>query len=106
LTKRILFTLLQFVVFMVLLGVGAFWAFVRLGVPALAGIPVWRFHASDTHDFIANGVVFAFLLMRIIVLIQAARKRLRPWAQLTILAFVLALLLSMAMKLGMISTVG
>jgi len=101
--KRILLTLLQFIVFAALLAVGAFWALVRIFCPPLAFIPVWRFHISATHDFVANGLVFALALLAILVLIEALRKALKPWAALTVLAFVLAIAVSFLTKLGLLT---
>jgi hypothetical protein len=98
--KRILLTLLQFLAFGALLILGSFWALVGLFYPHLAVIPVWRLHASATQDFVANGVVFAAVLLSVLLLIEGLRKALRPWGLLTALAFLLAVGLSFAMKLG------
>jgi hypothetical protein len=103
LVKRIFLTLLQFLVFGALLVVGAFWALVRIFYPSLGFIPVWRFQAGATHDFVANGLIFALVLLVIILLIEALRKALKPGGVLTVLAFALAVALSFAMKLGLLT---
>ncbi len=98
--KRILLTLLQFLAFGALLVLGAFWALVGLFYPFATIIPVWRFHLSASRDFIANGLIFAAVLLALLLLVEAARRALKPWATLTTLAFVLAVALSFVMKLG------
>jgi hypothetical protein len=100
LVKRILLTLLQFLAFGVLLVVGAFWAFVRIFCPSLAFIPVWQFQISATHDFVANGVIFAVTFFAVLILIEAVRKTLKSSGPLTVAAFLVAVVLGFAMKLG------
>jgi len=106
LIKRILLTLLQFVLFCGLLMVGGYWdiihLIVRLKVPALAFIPLWKIdHFTATHDLILNGLIFAGVLWLLILLFEGLRRALRPWALLTTLAFVLAIVLCFSLKLGM-----
>lgn len=105
--KRIILTLLQVIFFGLLLLVGSFWAFIRLLQPSLAFIPVWRMHVSATHDYIANGLVFALVFLVLFLLMEALRRALRPWAMLSILAFVLALAVSLVptLSLGLVSVV-
>jgi len=103
LVKRILLTLLQFLVFCALLVVGAFWALVCIFYPHLAFIPVWRFQAGATRDFVANGLIFAIILLVVLLLIEALRKALKRAGALTVLAFALAVGLSFAMKLGLLT---
>ena len=101
--KRIFLTLLQFLAFGALLVVGAFWAFVRIFCPPLAFIPVWRYQVGANYYFVANGVVLAAALLAILLLVETLRKTLRPWGTLTALAFLLAVLVSLAMKLGFLT---
>ena len=101
--KRIFLTLLQFLVFVALLVVGSVWPVVCIFYPRLALIPVWRFQAGATHDFVANGLIFAIILLVVLLLIEALRKALRPAGALTVLAFALAVGLSFAMKLGLLT---
>jgi hypothetical protein len=100
LVKRILLTLLQFVAFGALLVLGSFWALVGIFYPSLTMIPVWRFHVSATQDFVANGIIFAVVLLALLLLVEALGKALKPWGALTALAFLLAVALSLVMKLG------
>jgi hypothetical protein len=103
--KRILLTLLQFIAFLVLLAVGGYWDVVHLllkmKAPALSFIPLLRINVSANHVLIADGLLFAGILYLLILLIEALRKALHPWAALTTLALVLALMLSFAMKIGL-----
>ena len=101
--KRILLTLLQFLVFGALLVVGAFWALVRLLWPPIAFIPVWHYQISATHDFIANGLIFALAFLVFLLLIQALRKTLKSSGVFTTLAFLVAVALSLIMKLGLLT---
>jgi hypothetical protein len=103
LVKRILLTLLQFLAFGALLVLGSFWALIALIYPPLTIVPVWRFHVSATQEFVANGLVFAAVLLALLLLVEVMRKALRPWATLTMLAFVLAVALGFVMKLGFLS---
>lgn len=108
--KRIAFTLIQFVAFLVLMYVGGNWDIIRLGqeMNAMANhkafwnpIPTIKYPISSTHILIANGILFAAALFVLILLFEALRKKLRPWAALTFLAFVLAVILGYAAKMGL-----
>ncbi len=105
-TKRILLFLLQLLVFGALLIVGGDWDFVRLSLalrkPSLNIIPLWKFHLNANYDYIANGLIFAAILLALILLLEAARKRLKPWAALSTAAFVLAVAISLTVRLGLI----
>ena len=108
--KRILLTLLQFLVFLVLLSVGGNWDVINLTLEIRAmqnhtrpfnPIPVIKTQISSSHILIADGIIFATVLLILILLLQAFRKKLKPWATLTLLAYVLAVVLGFAMKLGL-----
>ena len=101
--KRILLTLLQFLVFGALLVVGSFWPLVVLFYPSLTIIPVWRFHVSATQDFVANGVIFATALLVVVLLIEWLRKAVKPWGLLTANAFAVAVAIGFIMKLGFLA---
>jgi hypothetical protein len=99
-TKRILLTLLQFAAFLGLMFFGGNWDILRLtqevralqsGASFWNPIPTIKFPLGATHVLIADGIVFALVLLVIIVIIQAIVKKLRPWAGLSVLALVLAL---------------
>jgi hypothetical protein len=104
--KRIVFTLLEFIVFCVLLIVGGYWDFVRLIIqmraPALNIIPLLRIHnITATHDWVANGFVFALVFLLLLLAAQAWRRTIGNSGPLTLLAFLVAVVLSLAFKLGL-----
>jgi len=105
LVKRILLTALQFLAYLGLLMLGGYWDIVRLllemRAPAFNVIPLLKFHVTAAHDLIANGIVFALVLLLVLLIIQAARRLLRVWAPLSVLAFALALALSLYLKMGL-----
>ncbi len=119
--SRILLFLLQAVAFAALFLVGGYWAEIRLGFEVRAFqqrmiamqqhtappspmpmIPLWKLHISPTLDYVANGLIFAAILLVLILLFEALRRRLRPWAALTILAFVTAFLVSLIAHSGFV----
>ncbi len=108
--KRIVLTLLQFLIFIALLAIGGNWDVINLSLEiramerhtrAFNPIPVIKTQVSSTHILIADGLIFAAVLLILILLIEALAKKLKPWAGLTLLAFVLAICLGFAMKLGL-----
>jgi len=107
--KRIILTLLQFLVFIALLAIGGNWDVINLTLQIRAmenhtkpfnPIPVIK-TPLGSHILIADGLIFAAVLLVLILLIELATKKLKPWAGLTVLAFVLAICLGFAMKLGL-----
>jgi hypothetical protein len=104
-TKRILLFLLQFIAFEVLMWIGGFWDILHLEAVVnhsfWSAIPVLKFQISSGHILIANGLVFASGLLLILIAFEAIAKRLRPWASISVLAFVLAATLSLALKVGL-----
>ena len=108
--KRILLTLLQFFAFCGLLMVGGYWDVIRLGqeVRALTNrttfwnpIPTIKYPISASHDLIANGLIFAFVLLLLLLGLEAWRKAMRPWAALSLLAFLAASVVCFAAKVGL-----
>ena len=108
--KRIVLTFLQFLIFIALLAIGGNWDVINLTLQiramehhttAFNPIPVIKTQISSTHILIADGLIFAAVLLVIILLLEALTKKLKPWASLTLLAFVLAVFLGFAMKLGL-----
>jgi hypothetical protein len=107
--KRILLTLLEFIVFIVLLAVGGNWDAVNLALEmhalqqhktASMLIPVFKYPVGS-HILIANGLIFATVLLVLLLLVLLIFKKLHPWAWLAILAYLLAVCLAFAMKLGL-----
>jgi len=108
--KRISLTILQFIAFISLLAVGGNWDAVNLSLEMRqlqhnqtphVFLQTLRYPVSSTHILIANGILFATILLVIILLIEVLSKKLKPWASLTLLAYVLAVVLGFAMKLGL-----
>ncbi len=108
---RISLTLLQTLAFGGLFFVGGYWAEVRLALELRAMqrhvamptlIPLWRWHISATLDYVANGLIFASVLLVLILVLEALRKRLRPWATLSLLAFVIAFVASLLVHSGFV----
>jgi hypothetical protein len=85
--------------------VGGYWDIIRLllqlRAPSLNVIPLWKFQISADHELIANGLIFAFVLLLLLLGLEAWRKALRPWAALTTLAFLAAAVLCFAAKVGL-----
>jgi hypothetical protein len=95
LIKKVLFTLLQFVLFLILFAAG--------GVLPIFGLPSFISRWADgTRGFQWDGVFLMLALLVLILLIEALRKRIRsaPW---TALAFALAAIAGLAMKFGFMS---
>ncbi len=93
--KKFLSTLLQFFLFFIVFAVGSF-------------LHPFNLHWSNTANaagaryFVADGLILAFGLFLVIIITQAVRKRLcdTTW---TVIAFVLAVAVAYAMKLGFIT---
>ena len=94
--KRVVWFVVQFVCFSGLLLLGGYWDAVRLSLevkamqanramPAM--VPLWKTHFSASHDLIWNGIVFAGVLCVVILLVETLRRRQRPWAGLTLGAY-------------------
>jgi hypothetical protein len=92
--KRVFFTVFQFVLFFVTFAVGSV-----LPVFHLLPLVATKF-ANGTRVFIWDGVVLVVVLLAVILLIEALRKRLRSAAPWTALAFVLATVLGLLAKFG------
>jgi hypothetical protein len=92
--KRAFFTFLQFVLFLLTFAVGSF-------LPAFHLLPtIATKFAGGTRMFLWDGVLLMILLLAVILIVEAVRKRLSSAAVWTALAFVLATLLGLAMKFG------
>ena len=94
--KKVLFTLLQFVLFLILFAAG--------GVLPLFGLPSFISKwAEGTRGFQWDGVFLMLALLVAILLIEALRKRIRSASPWTALSFALAAVAGLAMKFGFMS---
>ena len=92
--KKVIFTLLQFLLFLV-----AFFAGSILPVFQILPSRIMSF-ANGTRAFEWDGVLLMLALFVLIIMIEALRKRLRHAAPWTTLALALATILGLAMKFG------
>jgi hypothetical protein len=110
--KRILLFLLQFACFFGLLDLGGNWDIINLSYEMRQlqqGImqpkPLFttiKYPISSTHILIANGLLFAGILLALILLVLALRKKLKPWGGITVAAFVCAVIIALSLKLGIV----
>jgi hypothetical protein len=109
--KRIILFVVQFACFFGLMDVGGNWDFINLSLemrqlqqgimqPKVL-IPTIKYPISSTHILIANGLIYAGILLALILLIEALRKKLKPWGGITVLAWVCAVVLALALKMGL-----
>lgn len=110
--KRIVYFVLQFAAFLGLLFLGGMWDSINLSYEMrqlAGGTPFPAVHPLMTtikvpvgsHILIAQGVLFATVLLVVFLLIEALRKRLKPWALYTFAAFVLAVVVAFSAKMGL-----
>jgi len=110
--KRILYPVLQFVAFLGLLFIGGMWDSLNMSYEMRQmanGTPLSAVHPLMTtikiplgsHTLIAQGVLFASILLVVILLIQAIAKKLKPWAVYTLAAYILAVIVAFATKMGL-----
>jgi hypothetical protein len=91
--KKVISTILKFVVFLMVFLVGSLFPpfhfeHVLIATPGI------------TRIFVADGILLMFALYVLIVLVEAMRKRLRTATPLTTLAVVLAAVFGLMMKFG------
>jgi hypothetical protein len=94
--KRVLFALLQFVLFLLVFAVGSF-------LPPFHIERVVSVTPEGTRMFIWDGVVLMTLLWAMILLIETLRKRIASAGLWTTAAFALALVAGLAAKLGFLT---
>ncbi|MFC6645576.1 hypothetical protein ACFQBQ_08270 [Granulicella cerasi] len=93
--KKIVSVFLQMLLFLVAFGAGSF-------LPVFHVLPAWTVNVNPTRVFVLDGLFLMLALFVVILLIEAAMKRIRASAGLTALALVLALALGFAMKFGFV----
>jgi hypothetical protein len=94
--KRLLFAILQFVLFFAVYAAGSFAAPFHLQ-------RVLSVSAEGAHVFVYDGVLLMSLLLLLILGFEAARKRLAAAAPWTLTAFVLAFAAGFALRLGFLT---
>jgi len=91
--KKVIFALLQFVLFLFVFFVGSFFPPFDVEHVLLAA-------PGTSRVFVADGLLLMFALYVLIVLIEVLRKRLRTSAPWTTAAFLLAAIFGLMMKFG------
>ena len=100
--------LFKFAVFLLVLFVGGNWdELVNLPIeiramqnhttPAFL-IPTMRYDAGPAHFLIANGLIYATILLVLILLFELFRKRLKPWAFYTLGEYAVAMIIALLIK--------
>ena len=91
--KNVTLTILQLILFLIVFFVGSIF-------PPFHSEHVLIATPGATRIFVADGLVLALILYILIVILEAARKRLRNAAPWTTLAFLLAIVFGLMMKFG------
>lgn len=108
--KRILAFLVQLIAFFALMDIGGNWDAIRLGQEVRAMVTHTQFwnpmpaivlHVSTSRILIANGVIFASVLLLIILLFEILRNKLHPWIAITMAAFLIAVITALLLKIGL-----
>ena len=102
--KRTIFTVLQFVLFLVAFAIGGFLPILSVFLPSFLRLPSFISKwANGTRGFQWDGVFLMLALLVVVLLIEALRKRIRSAAPWTALALALAAIAGLAMKFGFMS---
>lgn len=94
--KNVVFAVLQFILFFVVFAAGSF--FPPFHLEHIIGVT-----SEGTRVFILDGVLLMSLLFVVIMLIEAARKRIRTAGLWTTVAFILATSAGLAAKFGFLT---
>jgi hypothetical protein len=94
--KKVIFTILQFVLFLIVFGAGSLF-------PPFHFEHVLIATPGVTRIFVADGLLLMLALFVLIVLVEVMRKRLRTSAPWTTLAVILAAALGLMMKFGFLT---
>jgi hypothetical protein len=95
--KRALFVVLELVIFLVVFLVGS----ILPGIHVL--LPMMSVAAGPGRIFVLDGLLLAAAIYVVILLVSVARKRVRTAGMDATIAFVLAVLLGLAMKFGFLT---
>jgi hypothetical protein len=102
--KRAIFTVLQFVLFLVAFAIGGFLPILSVFLPSFLRVPsVMTNWANGTRGFQWDGVLLMLALFVLLLLIETLRKRIRSAAPWTALALALAAIAGLVMKFGFMS---
>ena len=93
--KKAILVVLQTLLFLILFAAGSF-------LPALPSFRslYWQIQTGPHRVFVVDGLLLTLAVYLLILLVEAARRRLRGPGGLTTLSLVLALVLGVAMKFG------
>lgn len=93
--KKAILVVLQTLLFLILFAVGSF-------LPVLPSFRslYFQIQTGPNRVFVLDGLFLTLIVYLVILLLEAARRRLRGPGGLTTLSLVLALVLGLAMKLG------
>jgi hypothetical protein len=91
--KRVLSIVLQFILYIVVFGVGSL-------LPAFNILPTWSISTAPGRVFVYDGLVLTLIVYVLILLIAAARKRIPIAFPNATIALVLALIIGLLMKFG------
>ncbi len=78
----------------------AFFAVGSVLLPLLPALPVLQMSIGPGRVFVFDGLVFAFGLYVVVLLIEVVRKRVRSAGVVTTVAFLTAVLLGLLMRFG------
>jgi hypothetical protein len=95
--KRVLSVVLQFILYVVVFGLGSL-------LPGANVLPTLSIPAGTGRVFVYDGLLLMLVLYILILLIAAARKRISIALPNATIALVLALIVGLAMKFGFKST--
>jgi hypothetical protein len=91
--KRVLSILFQFLLYLVVFGVGSL-------LPGANVLPTWSISTGPGRLFVYDGLLLMLLVYLVMLLIAAARKRLPLALPNATIAMVLALVIGLLMKFG------
>jgi uncharacterized membrane protein YpjA len=94
--KNVIFTVLQLILFLIVFFIGSIF-------PPFHFEHILIATPGVTRIFIADGLLLAFLLYIVIVVVEALRKRLRTAAPWTTVALILAVAFGLMMKFGFLT---
>jgi hypothetical protein len=94
--KNVIFTIIQLIIFLLIFFIGSIF-------PPFHFEHILIATPGVTRIFIADGLLLALILYIVIVIGEAARKRLHSAAPCTTLAFILAIVFGLMMKFGFLT---